>query len=260
MKLVRGGGPVTSMPEFEVGPPIDEGAPGLCLDAFPSVFNEGIADEQDGRHVSVKSQDYWETMFKQDDWAAATHHRLPYWVWDRENRRRLRSCRIVYTKHTPGVKQWTAEKIREVGINKVVKRMVGYLQDVPGSPGDMGKLRWHLTSVIDQMYADTGRLPLLFSTATAANSHWRHLHRLLPTGRASDSETLDLLTSEDEDQCLGEHDLVVKRRNWVNDTVSWKPMAIQMGMHGSCLGCKNAEPPCAAFRWWWHGLGNFDSN
>ena len=92
-------------------------------------------------------------------------------------------------KYTPGAKKWTAQTIREKGIHDVVKRMVGYAQDVPGSPGEMQKLRGHLTAMIDQIYADTGRLPLLFSTVTSANTHWWHLHRLLPVGRASDVET-----------------------------------------------------------------------
>ena len=72
MKLVRGL-PVANMPEFNSGPPIDEGMPGLSLEAFVSVFNEGIGDEKDARHVSVKTEDYWEHMFKQDDWSASTH-------------------------------------------------------------------------------------------------------------------------------------------------------------------------------------------
>ena len=92
MILVHGF-PVAKMPDFYDGPPIDEGTPGLCLDAFISVFNEGIADEKAGRHKTVTEDEYWESMFKQDDWAAAVHPRLPYWVWDRWNRRKLNSCR-----------------------------------------------------------------------------------------------------------------------------------------------------------------------
>ena len=101
------------------------------------------------------------------------------------------------------------------------------------------KNRGHLEGMIDQIFADTGRLPLLFSTVTSANTHWWHLHRLLPTGRASDMEALDLLSSDDEDQRLPEDDLhrvaeeqhdmaeeqhrmaEVKRRNWVEDSVCW---------------------------------------
>ena len=79
MELVRGL-PVASMLEFNSGPPIDQGTLGLSLEAFVSVFSEGIGDEKDARHVSVKTEDYWENMFKQDDWSAATHARLPYWV------------------------------------------------------------------------------------------------------------------------------------------------------------------------------------
>ena len=108
--------------------------------------------------------------------------------------------------------------------------MVGYAQNVPGSPGEMQKLRGHLTAMIDQIYADTRRLPLLFSTATSATTHWWHLHRLLPVGRASDVERLGLRDSDDEDHRLAEDDCnrvadgdqVAKRRNWVEDTVSWK--------------------------------------
>ena len=107
--------------------------------------------------------------------------------------------------------------------------MVGYAQDVPGSPGEMQKLRGHLTAMIDQIYADTGRLPLLFSTVTSANTHWWHLHRLLPVGRASDIERLGLRDSDDEDRLaeddcnrMADGDQVAKRRNWVEDTVSWK--------------------------------------
>ena len=107
----------------------------------------------------------------------------------------------------------------------------------------MMKNRGHLEAMIDQIFADTGRLPLLFSAVTSTNTHWWHLHRLLPTGRASDMEALYLFSSDDEDQRLPEDDLhrvaeehhrmaevsfedhrlaEVKRRNWVEDTVCWK--------------------------------------
>ena len=56
-KLVRGI-PVASMPEFCVGRPVDEGEYGLSLDAFPSVFNEGVGDEQEARLVTVTSEKY----------------------------------------------------------------------------------------------------------------------------------------------------------------------------------------------------------
>ena len=52
MILVHGF-PVAKMPDFYDGTPFDEGTPGLCLDAFISVFNEGIADEKAGRHKTV---------------------------------------------------------------------------------------------------------------------------------------------------------------------------------------------------------------
>ena len=42
----------------------------------------------------------------------------------------------------------------------MVKRMVGFAQDIPGSPGEMMKNRGHLEAMIDQIFADTGRLPL----------------------------------------------------------------------------------------------------
>ena len=104
------------------------------------------------------------------------------------------------------------------------------------------KNRGHLEAMIDQSFADTGRLPLLFSTVTSANTHWWHLHRLLPTGRASDREGLDYPSSDDEDcaqvnaqdQCIAQvsaqeqgltedqHVAEVQRRNWVEDTVCWK--------------------------------------
>ena len=140
-----------------------------------------VADEQEARLVSVTSAQYWDSIFKQDDWAASVHPRLPYSVWCRANRRKLKSSKNFYIKRTQGVKNWTAESIRKQGIRNVVKRMVGFSQDIPGSSGEMMKLRGRLTTMIDQIYADTGCLPLLFSTVTSANTHWWHLHRLLPT-------------------------------------------------------------------------------
>ena len=140
LKLVRGI-PDTSMPDFHDGRPIDEGTYGLCVDAFVSVFNEGVADEQKGCLHSMTPEMYWESMFKQDDWAASMHPRLPYWVYDRANRRKLKSSKNFYIKHTKGVNKWTAERIRKQRIRNVVKRMVGFAQDIPGSCGEMLKMR-----------------------------------------------------------------------------------------------------------------------
>ena len=81
---------------------------------------------------------------------------------------------------------WTPDLIRKAGIHNIVKRMVGFQQDIPGSAGEMMKLRIRLTATISQIYADTGKPPLLFSTVTSATSHWWHLHRLLPTRRITD--------------------------------------------------------------------------
>jgi hypothetical protein len=62
------------------------------------------------------------------------------------------------------VKRWTPELIRKCGIQNIVKRMIGFTQDIPGRVGEMMKLRNRLTTMIQQIYADTGKLPLLFST------------------------------------------------------------------------------------------------
>ena len=94
--------------------------------------------------------------------------------------------RINLLIRTADVKRWTPDLIRQAGIHNIVKRMVGFTQDIPGSAGEMMKLRIRLTAMINQIYADTGKLPLLFSTVTSANSHWWHLHRLLPTRRITD--------------------------------------------------------------------------
>ena len=64
--------------------------------------------------------------------------------------------------------------------------MVGFTQDIPGNAGEMMKLRIRLTAMINQIYAGAGKPPLPFSTVTSANSHWWHLHRLVPTRRIAD--------------------------------------------------------------------------
>ena len=91
------------MPKFADAPPLDEGSYGLVLDAFPSVFNEGICDIYEPRLIAVEEDQYWENLFKQDDWAASVHPRLPYWVWDRSNRRKLHSHKNFYIKRTSRV-------------------------------------------------------------------------------------------------------------------------------------------------------------
>ena len=65
-------------------------------------------------------------------------------------------------KRTPDVKRWTPEFIRKYGMHNIVKRMNGFRHDIPGSAGEMMKLRIRLTAMIHQIYADTGKLPLLF--------------------------------------------------------------------------------------------------
>ena len=227
-RLVKGI-PVMSMPRFADAPPLDEGSYGVVLDAFPSVFNEGICDIFEPRLVDVEEERYWENTFKQDDWAASVHPRLPYWVWDRSNRRKLSSYKNFYIKRTPNIKRWTPELIRKYGIHNIVKRMIGFTQDIPGSAGEMMKLRFRLTAMINQIYADTGKLPLLFSTITSANSHWWHLHRLLPTRRIADEgarhgdeESHTEAENEIGNACEGSVPArSLHKRNWVVDAGAW---------------------------------------
>ena len=72
---------------------------------------------------------------------------------------KLASHKNSYIKHNPDCKHWTAEKVREVGIHNVVKRMVGFAQDIPESPGETVKNHGHIEAMIDQIFADIGRLP-----------------------------------------------------------------------------------------------------
>ena len=128
------------------------------------------------------------------------------------------------------MKTWTPDLIRKAGIHNIVKRMVGFTQDIPGSAGEMMKLRIRLTAMINQIYADNGRLPLLFSTITSANSHWSHLHRLLPTRRITDDGAN---LSDEESGTEAENDVgnasgrsaparSMQKRNRVTDTGSWQ--------------------------------------
>ena len=60
-----------------------------------------------------------------------------------------------------GVKQWDADTIREKGLSNVAKRLVGFSQTLPGTPGEKYKHRTQLIEMVEQLDADSedGYLP-----------------------------------------------------------------------------------------------------
>jgi len=107
--------PVTAMPEIAEGRPIDEDEPDLAVSAFPSAFNEGIADLRAARIIGVGEAQYWTHMFMQDDWAVSTHPRIPFWVLDRRERERIGSMKNFYIKRTKGVRREGEHRRRGTG-------------------------------------------------------------------------------------------------------------------------------------------------
>ena len=105
------------------------------------------------------------------------------------------SAKKWYVRDNPQSAGWTKEDLKEMGINQLAKKMVGYTANIPGSKASKAKLRRLILQMVKQLEIETrwgdvttarvgdgvglGDIPCLFGTLTSQRYHWDGIIRII---------------------------------------------------------------------------------
>ena len=172
----------------EKGVAIPENTPGLATMAFPCIFQTGAADFHASRRVNVGFMDWARHILMNEGGRAIKDKRFRYWVFNTNGRRMAVSKRQVFLDRVPGASEVRLSDITKADNQSLVRNMIAYTTEIPGTLGESTQARQRLEAMVDQIEWETsrrgenegvGRIHALFMTLTAAVYKWERLNRII---------------------------------------------------------------------------------
>lgn len=111
----------------------------------------------------------------------ASHRTFRYWRLDTKIRRQAREQCRVYTRQNPAQAEVSVDEL--VGqlcqnVQLIIGQMTRYTANISGTDGFWLKNKKKQEDAVDQLSTFT-----VFTTYSAADHHWFHLHKLMPSFR-----------------------------------------------------------------------------
>ena len=155
---------------------------------LPCIFQTGAADFHASRRVDVGFTDWARRILMNEGGRAIKDKRFRYWVFNTNGRRLAVSKRQVFLDRAPGASDIKLSDIAKADKQSLVRKMIAYTAEIPGTLGESAQARQRLETMVDQIERETprrgdnegvGRIPALFTTLTAPVYKWERSTRLI---------------------------------------------------------------------------------
>ena len=187
--------PLVEPPEFGDRIKDLEKKPFWISGEFPTIFQNETGDPYNWYETEPDLNTWGPHIMRSKGWMAQAHMTFMYWWFNMVTRFKALSAKKWYVRDNPQSAGWTKDDLKEMGINQLAKRMVGYTASIPGSKASKAKLRRLILQMVKQLEIETrrgdvmngavgdgvglGDIPCLFGTLTSQRYHWDGIIRII---------------------------------------------------------------------------------